>query len=956
MGCHGAWQPKRALEVAKYVAACALPKYFMLSEWKREAIAQGNPVHDKALQLRLREEANQRAEVAKEAKLAGNIQTMLDAQQYLDTTQSLRRSGTRAFESPFNRLDRLPLRKGRDGADPFSRRPSETHMAFVNALLELAQSRENANSFPGSSRRSTARSRAAKFCTWSSLKSDGSRKGAMTDESVGENSDRRFVQTLRSKTLSGQEQDESQGHADVLRDVDAASEDSLTARDDHCHLARKLKPHLAARLETFRRQARSRNFIGKSSSRLTKSSLSEWGSFRFSPLAAPVGVCGWFTHLAASASPRLSRTKTFAVNSTRGLSASAKVSGLQGKLGVRQALSSAFANVAEAFVAFDRLGSNFVTLDELHASLMELGLSKAAVSEALQDVARGEDRLSAQDFLKHFAWHPIGSSDDQQESLAEAQSRRFAIITSLARAGAANRGMGDDMTSFGMKSMIVRVIRKNLGPIRALFAESEASSHGFKTEFVYEQEMTREKFEHGLRTISDLGLSEHEVTQVFDVFDVSKSGKLTFADIEQVFTIDANAPVRKQILAAGLSSARTTVPGTHSGPVNYHHCSVAPPKYRPHSAKVERPSALIAAAKMRPLPQRPMTARSRMYTPRKRPLSARNTQGVGGMLTPRPESPSTASSQAPTQNAPANRDSVIAWQDGQKLLLLGRYDESLSALRRALDLEPSHTGIITSYAKALIDGYSDLEGARDQYHRALAINPSDVSTLRLLGNLERLGAKDLDAAEKHFNDALAIDPLCIDTLQDYADLKASNGDEKGALTLYRRILQEDPENPVAASELYRLRAIVVRQQQEQTSQTSGGMPVSDPSAVEASPSSPTLVSQNGDRNVDDKISEGSQGDEGNSYPINSKSPLQVLQGKQNVAQGLLLDEKDAEKAGIRALVLEWGDTKTESMKLGAASAPLWMEKCLAKLEETLTMVSQTVSQTRCDPTPCIIMI
>ena len=60
--------------------------------------------------------------------------------------------------------------------------------------------------------------------------------------------------------------------------------------------------------------------------------------------------------------------------------------------------------------------------------------------------------------------------------------------------------------------------------------------------------------------------------------------------------------------------------------------------------------------------------------------------------------------------------------------------------------------------------------------------------------------------------------------------------------------------------------------------------------------------------------------------------------EQSVAQDLMLNETDAQKAGISGLLSEWGDPETEKSKLDAVSAPKWMEKCLVKLEETLTMV------------------
>ena len=910
-----ALQPKRAQKVADFVAACALPKYFMLSEWKREAIANlanRDPAEEQARMKSLAREAKLRGKAAKDKRLAGDIQAMLDA---ADREQTFANGADRALASPYNRFDRLPLRRGRDGADPFSRRPeapSEAHMVFVNALLKLFRTTKN----HGPSGRSMSTRSATKSSSPTSIKFTGSRPA--TTGSRDEQPDGKFVESLRSKTALGkgsdsnQTNDKEESGDKFNRAASAATDGSLTARDDHCHLARQLKPRFAERLEAFRRQARGKNFL-VTPKRVSKSSLSDSGAFRFSPLAAPVGVCGWSTHLAASASPRLSKKlPTFVGGSSNGVCASADVSGLQGKVGVRRVLSSTFGNVAEAFVAFDRLGTQSVALEEVSASLLELGMTKTAVSEALQDVTRGEDRMGAQDFMKVFSWHPLGSPQEQAELIAEAQSRRFAIITSLARAGASRRGMAGEMCSFSAESLLLSVIRKNLGPVRALFSEGIAASEGFKTDFAYEQTLTRDQFESGLRSIKNLGLSENDIVQAFDVFDVSRSGKITFAEIEQVYKADANAPLQKRLVAARPSSsgARTSVPRPPSG---YHDRG----RHRPHSAKAERPSAIVAAAKIRPLPTRPTTATSRMYTPRQRPLAAKSTGSEGEMSMTDLAPPETTSSM------PKAVDPDALWRDGQKSLLLGRYDEAVSVLVRALELEPSHVGIMISYAKALIDGFSDFKGALELYQRAQSINPSDTHTLRLIGNLQRLGLKDVQAAEEQFQQALQIDPFCVDTLQDYADLKASNGDNKGALSLYRRILQEQADDPVASSELERLRTIVVRQQrQAQALQDNQGVKKS----LAGGATSGHVVSGAGVGN--DPAVEGIAGNlEENRHN----------QGEEEGAQAFTLNDADAEKAGLTALLLDWGDIQHDKIKLDSTSARLWMKRCMAKLEETLTM-------------------
>jgi hypothetical protein len=76
------------------------------------------------------------------------------------------------------------------------------------------------------------------------------------------------------------------------------------------------------------------------------------------------------------------------------------VSGLKGKIAVRQLLSATFGNVAEAFVAFDRLSIDSIDYEDLYSSLMELGLSSNVIEEALRDTMRGNVRYSNPAFTR----------------------------------------------------------------------------------------------------------------------------------------------------------------------------------------------------------------------------------------------------------------------------------------------------------------------------------------------------------------------------------------------------------------------------------------------------------------------------------------------------------------------------------------------------------------------------
>ena len=290
------------------------------------------------------------------------------------------------------------------------------------------------------------------------------------------------------------------------------ADDILAARDDHCHLAPFLSSRFAPRLEAFRRKTQSRNYVGNMAKRANSSSFSETRALRFSPFLSPVGACPWF-------SPRLSSP---ALPLRSSLQTLPYVKDLQGRAGLQHALSKTFGNVAEAFTAFDRLGANSISSDELHANFVEMGVSSQTVTAALEGLTQGDARLNAHDFLKLFAWHPVGSLQDQDELLADAQRRRFSIVTGLARTAASRQGV--DIVSFSLQNAVLVAIRKNLAAVKALFAAVDSSERAHATDLGYDRGLSRKPFEEGLCQISDLGLSEAEIREVFPILEPHKKG------------------------------------------------------------------------------------------------------------------------------------------------------------------------------------------------------------------------------------------------------------------------------------------------------------------------------------------------------------------------------------------------------------------------------------------------
>jgi tetratricopeptide (TPR) repeat protein/CRP-like cAMP-binding protein len=931
-------QPKRAKRVAQFVAECALPKYFALSEWKRAVVAQHVEKQDKNAKIALKLSTIEEA-------IRSDSGSRLSQSQQRDTPDKLGLSS-------YNRLRRLSQRKGKDGVDVSARHnerpPTFDRLALVEALIERERQKDMKLTNTLHSKRTFRMSLAGSENESPSERPESARlrsqsspnpSALLRELSVGPESQRSTTDLSSQSALNPTppvnsskqpvpaNQDKSIGKV-VYRVTDEHPSSFKTMGDDGSHLPDVLKPEFAHRLEAFSHKIRNKNYIG-SPRRITPSPFSEAQALRFSPLARPpVAECGQSTvrsdtrlSSAATRTPREISTPYPPMRLPHPCSfAMTPLNEEQSKVDVRRVLSTTFGNVAEVFVVADRLGINSVSHEELHAFLGELGVSEHAVAQAIRELEMAGGAvvgLSPLEFMKLFAWHPLGTIQEQMEMLIAAQRRRFSIIASFARAVGARNSVGKgQMASFSGERILLTAIRKNLGPIRGLFAACDGQSPGYSTDFVYERELSREQFERGLHQVPGLDLSEAEIAQIFDVLNIKQAQGITFAEIENLMKEDTSKPLRT--LVPRPSSGKRVIPLPPTGSLRP--SAVTPRKYRPHSAKSERLSTIVGAG------PRPTTARAR--------ISARTAGGVDRVAIP--EFSSASVSQSHHVQSP---ESIVAWRDGQKLLLQARHDEAVKCLQKALALDPNNTGVMVSCAKALIDGYGDFDGAEDLYGRALAINSGDAATWRLLGNFKRYVRKNYVAAHEHFEQALTIDPGDVDTLRDYADLKASQGDEEGAMELHRRVLQEDPADPLAQSEILRLRSIAAAKQRnqhqdEKVIDKSHSLPaapdeVSEPTSHGDSSQKSTDASK-GDCNVTASISQPpASGDE---------SRQQNLVGAQNrETLRFALSSREVDMAGYGALLHEWGDLQAKNMKLTASSAPLWMDKCLVKLDETLTL-------------------
>ena len=997
---------KRSHQVANFIASCALPKYFALAEWKREAILRAGTDLEKSFAA------------LNESEFGRSVME----------TSAVTSDGTGTSKAI-----------GKKKSDTFLRQSGSvghaTHgrQMMVQALLEQA---DNADKQKVSQKFAKQFNLASKAL--SALGANETVDDQVQAQIGTQDFERRmagkFAGVMRSRISFGRSQETQDAEASVktMEGVPSAeaenncSEDVITKREKNCRSAPLLNSKFAQKLAAFRHKTRQRNFVGFGGKRKKDqdasqsfSSSADTRALQYSPFAAPVGATPWLT-------PRLTPRVETPRNSVEtpsefrqaGLPQFARMpgtlpqpttteKGTHGMVALKRVLTATFTSVAEAFVAFDRLGTNTIAFDELRVSLLGLGLTADTIEDALRGLTRECDAwLSWSDFFQKFTWHPLGSAEEQAELLADAQRHRFSIMKSLARSVAYVPGIQhEEIISFSMEQSVVSAVRKHLAAIRQLFAADNAGEGtGIATaEFIYNRALDRQQIANGLRKIEDLGLNEEEIDKAFDVLDTSKTGLITYSEVEEVLKTSHDLHSRMRVATPRSSSVRMALPCPPSGSVRGNGVTLRRP-YRPHSAKTERPTVM-----QRGQGDRPLTAKSRIYPQRfnaqngdsaagiagtktissshsrgdfgsttadrlaavkqpmsaDRPLSGRSAAGVASAAsTLRPMSArSSASAEPILEPEPAMPrgkqmgTAVSLYHQGQKLLLQGRYEDAKKVLLKGLEVDPSNTAIMVCQAKTLIDGFGEVDEAEELYERALKLKSRDVQTLRLMGNFKRHVRHDLIEADRYLQQALSIDPFCLDSLRDYAGLKTIRGDDLGALELYGRILQEDPTNPLAASEQQRLRDKTARKERRDKvahaalDGVRGGVSTlihtlsggdrtqevgSSPQNLNVGAPSNECVSDGVMGGVDGRdtalMSEGVSMSQapGGARDEGAEVVSADLQGP--VADISALTAQELVQLGFAEITKEWGDIKTMETALTPNGSLAWLDKCMVSQE------------------------
>jgi Flp pilus assembly protein TadD len=149
---------------------------------------------------------------------------------------------------------------------------------------------------------------------------------------------------------------------------------------------------------------------------------------------------------------------------------------------------------------------------------------------------------------------------------------------------------------------------------------------------------------------------------------------------------------------------------------------------------------------------------------------------------------------------PAGERSAAFWNDrGVSLDSLGRHDEAIACLKKALEIEPDDAVAHNNLGAALY-AKGDLDGAIAEFRTAIRLQPGYAMAHTNLGNA--LKAKgDLDGAIAEYRAAIRLQPDRADARTNLGNALKAKGDLDGAIAEYRAAIRLRPDYAIAHNNL-----------------------------------------------------------------------------------------------------------------------------------------------------------
>ena len=158
----------------------------------------------------------------------------------------------------------------------------------------------------------------------------------------------------------------------------------------------------------------------------------------------------------------------------------------------------------------------------------------------------------------------------------------------------------------------------------------------------------------------------------------------------------------------------------------------------------------------------------------------------------------------PSQGSAVPSEPSHSLEEARSLDAAGKHEEALAAFRRFLEIQPDSTEGWVDYG-GLLMVLGRLDEAREACNRALSTDRSHYGAL-VHSACVLMHQGHLEASEGLFRDAISMEPTRIAGRLMFSDCLVRKGDLNKARTLLEKILEQEPNNPVALDRLNTLMA------------------------------------------------------------------------------------------------------------------------------------------------------
>lgn len=264
----------------------------------------------------------------------------------------------------------------------------------------------------------------------------------------------------------------------------------------------------------------------------------------------------------------------------------------QGIQEIKHILSSLFANAAEAMIAFNTSGDDFLTLNDLIHGLRCVGVHQLSIARALGELkfSMKGGRISVLHFMRLFEWGTPISDEAELELWMNEKVRSEVIHSNFMNI---QQSISAKQVIMSNHRRVLEVLRQNIEPLKSLIEKIRSDDKAESPEVALKRQVINLK----------IGLSYEELETALAILSELSIGDLNLDDVETVLKdSDIERRIREKYCFYG---------STHkSSAIIKDTIQVFPEDIRKSQLRVSRPQSSRAVSSDRlSIAQRPKTAR-----------------------------------------------------------------------------------------------------------------------------------------------------------------------------------------------------------------------------------------------------------------------------------------------------------------------------------------------------------